>query len=585
MEDTRKDERIEACPAPPAKAAAGLDKDADWEARLSALRLLTNSDARSALEQAREALEALRGQERLDLEARLLELVGRCHLRFEQAVEAAVQLHRAVDLAQQVGRADLEAHSLAILGYAHASMSAFTESVQCHERALSLHKTLPKSDDSDSLLAVILSSFGSTYLFMGLPDKAVPLYRQSSDLFYRLGRGREGAAKLGNCAMAEVTRAEQLWQQSSEAARVQARVAAQLACALAAQVVADPSLHPEDHACIEAHLTRVRALAIDRDLATALEELDLVDACLNSEAHRAAFSTDRKVLRARLLWLSGRTGDAMVALHSQSQGELPDHDRLRVLQELVSVHEAAGQSAGALRHLQSLHELTLKVRDHAAEQRAQVLQAQVELERAQHKAEVERLRAEDLMLRNVELARLATMDALTGLPNRRDLDAALAHRLGDERAMFIAQFACVMVDIDHFKQINDRYSHPVGDEVLRHLGAVLRQALRDGDVAARYGGEEFSLLLDRLDEQMAAQGCERLRTTIASYPWGQIAAGLTVTVSLGVTMRRPSDSAITLLARADACLYAAKTAGRNRVMVDASGEPPLTSTGGGGVAH
>ncbi|MFO0204571.1 MAG: GGDEF domain-containing protein, partial [Betaproteobacteria bacterium] len=122
--------------------------------------------------------------------------------------------------------------------------------------------------------------------------------------------------------------------------------------------------------------------------------------------------------------------------------------------------------AGALASFRRYHELTLQARDQSAEQRGQVLNARLELERAQHKAEIERLRAEQLTLRNEELARQAHMDALTGLPNRRGLDAALAHRIGDERA----RFACVLADIDHFKRINDRYSHLVGDEVLRRVG-------------------------------------------------------------------------------------------------------------------
>jgi diguanylate cyclase (GGDEF)-like protein len=160
------------------------------------------------------------------------------------------------------------------------------------------------------------------------------------------------------------------------------------------------------------------------------------------------------------------------------------------------------------------------------------------------------------------------MDALTGLPNRRGLDAALAHRVGDERA----RFACVLADIDHFKRINDRYSHLVGDEVLRRVGALMREVVRDGDVAARYGGEEFALLLDRVDGRQAVEVCERLRQVIAAQPWEQIVGGLAVTISLGVVMRRAGDSGEALLGRADGCLYAAKAAGRDRVVAEAAAD-------------
>ncbi|MFN9677861.1 MAG: GGDEF domain-containing protein, partial [Betaproteobacteria bacterium] len=157
-------------------------------------------------------------------------------------------------------------------------------------------------------------------------------------------------------------------------------------------------------------------------------------------------------------------------------------------------------------------------------------------------------------------------DALTGLPNRRGLDAALAHRIGEERA----KFACVLADIDHFKRINDRYSHLVGDEVLRRVGALMREVVRDGDVAARYGGEEFALLLDRVDGRQAVEVCERLRTSIATQPWEQIVGGLAVTISLGVAMRQAGENGEALLGRADGCLYAAKAAGRDRVVADAA---------------
>jgi len=98
------------------------------------------------------------------------------------------------------------------------------------------------------------------------------------------------------------------------------------------------------------------------------------------------------------------------------------------------------------------------------------------------------------------------------------------------------------------------------------VGALMRELVRDGDVAARYGGEEFALLLDRVDARQAVEVSERLRAETAAQPWGQIVDGLAVTISLGVAMRQAGDSAEALLGRADDCLYAAKAAGRDRVV-------------------
>ncbi|MFN7433922.1 MAG: diguanylate cyclase [Betaproteobacteria bacterium] len=555
-------------PAAPSTGAA----DAEWEARIEAIWQQMSSDPVVGRQQAQAALGELRGQQRLDLESRLTWLVGYGYLRLGLLVEAAIELHQAIGMAQMIRRTDLETHHLATLGLVHANMGAFSEAIECYERAVSLHRSLPPSPGNDLLLARVLGNFGITFRQMGLPDRGTPLTEQARELFMRLGLLRDGAGCLHNLANFKVDRAEQLHQQSSAAARTEAAVAARAGLALAVQVVADPALEPEHYSKLNARLTIVRARIVLGEFAAAREELDELAPYLTSQAHGYWSIADQKVLRPRLLRLTGRAAEAVAELQAVSLGDLAAPDRVRVLDELVLAKEAAGDLAGALTSFRRYHELTLQARDQSAEQRGQVLNARLELERAQHKAEIERLRAEQLTLRNEELARQAHMDALTGLPNRRGLDAALAHRIGEERA----KFACVLADIDHFKRINDRYSHLVGDEVLRRVGALMREVVRDGDVAARYGGEEFALLLDRVDGRQAVEVCERLRTSIAAQPWGEIVGGLAVTISLGVAMRQAGDSGEALLGRADGCLYAAKAAGRDRV-VAAAAESALDS--------
>ena len=240
-----------AVPAGAVTQAAG-PADAEWEARIEALRQLANTDAASAREQAQAALEELRGQQRLDFESRLTGLVGQCHVRLEQMVEAAVALHRAVSIAQAIGRMDLEVHHLATLGLAEAGLGAFSVSIGCYERALSLHKCLPPSADNDLLRGRVLANFGTTYLHMDLLDKALPLYQQARDDFLRLGHARNSAVCLGNSAVAHVRRAERLSQQPSADARVQAAAAAREALVLAEQVAADPSTEAQDEVTVNA---------------------------------------------------------------------------------------------------------------------------------------------------------------------------------------------------------------------------------------------------------------------------------------------------------------------------------------------
>jgi diguanylate cyclase (GGDEF)-like protein len=190
----------------------------------------------------------------------------------------------------------------------------------------------------------------------------------------------------------------------------------------------------------------------------------------------------------------------------------------------------------------------------------------MDVERARHLTELERIRSARLEQQNLVLSRLAQEDDLTGLLNRRALESVLQTRFEpDENLAPERGFVCALADLDHFKQVNDQLSHQVGDEVLRRVGSLIRESLRGGDVAARYGGEEFALLVDGADLDAAAEVCERLRQAVESHPWSEIRPDLMVTVSLGATAARPGDTATSLLARTDALLYAAKENGRNRV--------------------
>ncbi len=159
------------------------------------------------------------------------------------------------------------------------------------------------------------------------------------------------------------------------------------------------------------------------------------------------------------------------------------------------------------------------------------------------------------------LGRMAEEDALTGVANRRAFDLRLAEQV--ERATPESVFAVVMLDLDHFKRLNDLYGHPVGDVVLRWLGGVLRAAARRTDFVARYGGEEFVAILREADASDALAWADRLRRAIGAEPPRGVPQ--TVTASLGVAVWRSGDSAGDLVARADRALYEAKRAGRDRV--------------------
>ncbi|MFI5932938.1 diguanylate cyclase [Actinoplanes sp. NPDC051494] len=160
----------------------------------------------------------------------------------------------------------------------------------------------------------------------------------------------------------------------------------------------------------------------------------------------------------------------------------------------------------------------------------------------------------------LELARTtadqaATSDALTGLANRR---------VFDRRIVSAVTGALLLIDVDRFKLINDAFSHGVGDTVLREIAGVLRTACRHDEVAIRFGGDEFAMFLSA-GEREARLVAERIRTVILTRDWSDIAPGLRVTLSMGLATTRTGESGTDLYDRADANLYAAKRAGRNRL--------------------
>ncbi|MCS6945207.1 MAG: GGDEF domain-containing protein [Sutterellaceae bacterium] len=173
------------------------------------------------------------------------------------------------------------------------------------------------------------------------------------------------------------------------------------------------------------------------------------------------------------------------------------------------------------------------------------------------------LRNQQLRQAHAEVHRLATRDDLTGLLNRRSILQCAQTQAAASGALAVA-----LLDIDHFKRINDTLGHPAGDEVLRQFGLVVAREMRVTDRAGRFGGEEFLVLLRGVNDPVtAARIAERLRAAIEQHRWRDIDASLAVTASVGVAVLRPGEPVERAIARADRALYEAKHAGRNRVRV------------------
>jgi diguanylate cyclase (GGDEF)-like protein len=213
----------------------------------------------------------------------------------------------------------------------------------------------------------------------------------------------------------------------------------------------------------------------------------------------------------------------------------------------------------------------------------EISELQLDLEKATRRARAARRESEELAAKNRELAdahtelerrasqleelqeqliEQADRDWLTGLRNRRYLARAVGHTPTED---LTPPFSVAVLDLDNFKQINDRFGHPGGDQVLVRVAALLGDATRDTDVVVRSGGEEFLIVMPQTDEHAAKVCCERMRAAISNASWEQIDAQMTLTTSIGVASTSSTAALETLVTLADQRLYEAKAAGRNRV--------------------
>lgn len=168
---------------------------------------------------------------------------------------------------------------------------------------------------------------------------------------------------------------------------------------------------------------------------------------------------------------------------------------------------------------------------------------------------------------HLKIKDLSITDELTGLFNRRffneQVKILLANSFRDKQPISL-----VLGDIDFFKQVNDNYSHVIGDEVLREVANIIRSSLREGDILARFGGEEMIMALHDADNNKAFSVIERMRKNIQSFNWESIAPGLKISMSFGICCKKIPTNYKEMLCIADERLYKAKTSGRNRTIIE-----------------
>lgn len=245
---------------------------------------------------------------------------------------------------------------------------------------------------------------------------------------------------------------------------------------------------------------------------------------------------------------------------------------------LCEIYESQDRLREAFDHFKLFHALNETVAGEKAVMRLSALKVTHQVETTQRDAEIYRLQTLELQ-REIEerkrtqviLEKLATLDSLTDLYNRRHF-YSLAQREIERVVRYKRSVTALMLDIDHFKQVNDIHGHAVGDEALRAIANILRKSLREVDILGRFGGEEFAILLPETHPDKGRQVAERIRLAIAEQPITTAAGDLSLTISIGVTGIagvKPNEAFTLdqLLKQADDALYQAKHNGRNRTVV------------------
>jgi diguanylate cyclase (GGDEF)-like protein len=291
-------------------------------------------------------------------------------------------------------------------------------------------------------------------------------------------------------------------------------------------------------------------------------------------------------------WRHVSNPDDSEAIQSAFTGALKlarDHHARRLemdaLLALMEFFEDRSDFEAAYRHSLMARDLEGLLFSDTSDRRTKRLTIQFETERAIEKATLERARnqelqnlnaaletaniekaalLEELRLHNRQLEHLSQRDPLTELFNRRALEV----RFQELSGRYANKPICLAVgDIDHFKLVNDRFSHAVGDEVLRIIARLMLDACRGADLVSRHGGEEFVLVLPDTDGVAGERVCERIRRAVEDFHWENLKPNLRVTISFGLAEGTLETGLKTLIARGDAKLYEAKQAGRNRVVL------------------
>ncbi|HEY0877186.1 MAG TPA: GGDEF domain-containing protein [Zeimonas sp.] len=459
--------------------------------------------------------------------------------------------HRAVQLFEQAGDSVGEARSLVIYSYVASCLRrnelAVTSSIMA--------TTLAQAAGDDRLLASAYNARAIALIANGDFDRSVEALDQAAEHATRSGASASFQPRLNRC-YGEIVRASverHLYSHPADGTRLEealegCRVLARSVHIAQLDADAEPTSRTlfafaeciaaawrGAHGEADAHATRVATCAAKH--------------ARTSWLHALAMWAQCEVARCR--------GDLAVASASvRAMIDLAlsvEHEQIARTGHMMAsdILDAQGRSREALGELRSLARRDIEIRRESLEHHDRVAKRQLELRRRSQ--QLRELEAESRRLEQWSLE-----DPLTELPNRRHLEQALGEAL-DRNAGARRGPAIALIDVDRFKEINDRHSHATGDRVLKTLAALLRAHVRQRDLPARLAGDEFVIVFRDADLPIARAACERLRKAVREFDWNEIAPGVEVDISVGLAEATPQDTIQTLLARGDEEMYRVKS--------------------------
>jgi diguanylate cyclase (GGDEF)-like protein len=453
---------------------------------------------------------------------------------------------RYVSIARELDRLESEGVGLGNIAEVLGEIGDHWQALEYHFKALELAREVKHFSPTHE--PWVLTNIGLTYQELGQSEQALEYYQQALALQLGLNDKRFAATTL--CAIARGYDALARDREAIEALAQALELTSQTADRLTEMQVLTQSA--------EVRLRRGETELANLQARKALEIAQLLQDRRSKIViyNLIARSSSGTNLQSVLEWL-----EHSLKLAQELELKSLELETWLAFSEVYERFSEASLALGAFKRVRALEAIE-QIEDNR--RRIKNVNAKLELERSKAQVRHVQDQAQNERTLRQEFERLAMLDPLTGIQNRRSLEAELLREIArTERSG--QEFCLAMIDIDHFKQINDTYGHPFGDTVIRQLVQIMLEGARAMDVLARYGGEEFILLLPDTNLQDAVVVCERTRLAVEHYDWKKLGQDLQVTVSVGIGGSLEVKTIEALLSLADSRLYAAKQNGRNLV--------------------